>query len=197
MKKTRMVSRSALAAAVASALIGAAPASARTTAAGERSPSMMTDGRSVCERVDTLNLVLAGPLEVRDASGATFLNLPTGTRVGRQRIETKFAAAGLAIRQLTELRDVILSEETVLAYRATGGSVTLPVGTQLRVKLDQGMDANGSVMRDRIDLRAVRPDGIEVRIRARAPEIDVVATGHSGRRDVMPARPPTEPPPIG
>lgn len=188
MKKIRMVRYSALAAAVASVLIGMEPASARTNPAGERSPSLVSEGRSVRERIDNLNLVLAGPLEVRDASGIALVNLPTGTTVGLQRIETRFATAGLAIRQRTELRDVMLSEETMVTDRATGGSVTLPAGTLLRVKLDQGMDAHGNIVRDRIELRALRPDGIHVRIRDRAPEIDVLASGHLRHSGAMASR---------
>lgn len=196
MKKTRMVRSSALAAAVASAIIGSAAASVRTQPSGERSP-LATEGRSIRERVDHLNLVLTGPLEVRDASGVTFLSLPAGTTVGLQRIEIEFATAGLAICQRTELRDVILSEDTVAVDRATGGNVTLPAGTLLRVRLDQGMDADGKVVRDRIDLRALRPDGILVRIRDRAPEIDVVATEHPAWGATK-GRPEAEPgPPVG
>lgn len=51
--------------------------------------------------------------------------------------------------------------------------IELPAGTVLRVKLDQRFDANGNVVRDRVDIRTVQPDGTKIRIRIRAPEIEV------------------------
>lgn len=186
MKKIRLVRYSALAAAVASALLGISPASAAARSAGQATAT--SEGRSVRERVDSRNLVLTAALEVRDAKGTTILNLPAGTSVGRERVETQFATTGAAIRQRTELSDVILSEPAEVVDRSTGGTVVLPAGTAMRVRLDQRMDANGNVVRDRIDLRALKPDGTELRIRDRAPEIDVVALGLEARSELLASR---------
>lgn len=174
MKTVPLIRRSALAAAVASALLVLSPAFGQTTPPPTDPPVVVIEDRALRDRTDDRNLALTTPLEVKDATGTTFLTLPTGTSVGRERLETRFAAEGVPIRQRTDLRDVTLQEATTVTNRATGEIVDLPAGTVIRVKLDQRMDANGNIVRDRIDLRAVKPDGTRVRIRDRAPEIEVV-----------------------
>lgn len=174
MKTLPLIRRSALAAAVASALLVMSPAFGQATPPPADPPVVVIEDRALRDRIDDRNLTLSTPLEVKDATGTTFLTLPTGTSVGRERLETRFAAEGVPIRQRTDLRDVTLQEATSVTNRATGEVVELPAGTVIRVKLDQRMDANGNIVRDRIDLRAVKPDGTRVRIRDRAPEIEVV-----------------------
>lgn len=174
MKTVPLIRRSALAAAVASALLVISPAFGQTTPPPTDPPVVVIEDRALRDRTDDRNLTLTTPLEVKDATGTTFLTLPTGTSVGRERLETRFAAEGVPIRQRTDLRDVTLQEGTTVTNRATGEIDDLPAGTVIRVKLDQRMDANGNIVRDRIDLRAVKPDGTRVRIRDRAPEIEVV-----------------------
>lgn len=188
MKKIRMVRCSALAAAVASALVSNAPESAQASWAGESPSRVVNGGRSVRERVDSRNLVLTCALEVRDATGFTVLSLPAGTNIGRERVETQFAIAGVAICQRTDLRDVLLPEETLVTDRSTGGTVVLPAGTMIRAKLDQRMDANGKIVRDRIDLRALKPDGTQLRIRDRAPEVEVIALAADARSELTASR---------
>lgn len=173
MKTVPLIRYSALAAALASALFVTTPAFGQTTPPADP-PVVVIEDRALRDRIDDRNLTLSTPLEVKDATGTTFLTLPTGTSVGRERLETRFAAEGVPIRQRTDLRDVTLQEATSVTNRATGEIVELPAGTVIRVKLDQRMDANGNIVRDRIDLRAVKPDGTRVRIRDRAPEIEVV-----------------------
>lgn len=174
MKTIPLLRHSALAAAVATALLVTYPAFGQTTPPPADPPVVVIEDRALRDRTDERNLTLDTPLEVKDATGTTFLTLPTGTSVGRERLETRFAAEGVPIRQRTDLRNVTLQEATSVTNRATGEVVELPAGTVIRVKLDQRMDANGNIVRDRIDLRAVKPDGTRVRIRDRAPEIEVV-----------------------
>lgn len=174
MKTVPLIRRSALAAAVTAALLVTYPSFGQTTPPPADTPVVVIEDRALRDRTDERNLTLDTPLEVKDATGTTFLTLPTGTSVGRERLETRFAAEGVPIRQRTDLRDVTLQDAASVTNRATGEVVELPAGTVIRVKLDQRMDANGNIVRDRIDLRAVKPDGTRVRIRDRAPEIEVV-----------------------
>lgn len=173
MKTVPLIRRSALAAAVASALLVMSPAFGQTTPPPTDPPAVVIEDRALRDRIDDRNLTLTTPLEVKDATGTTFLTLPVGTSVGRERLETRFAAEGVPIRLRTDLRDVTLQEATTVTNRATGEIVELPAGTVIRVKLDQRMDANGNIVRDRIDLRAVKPDGTRVRLRDRAPETQI------------------------
>lgn len=148
------------------------PVFAQTTPPDD-TPVVVVEDRSLRERVDQRDLTLENPLALVDAAGDPILTLPVGTLVGREKIESRFAAENQLIRQRTDLRNVTLTEAVIVTNRATGESVTLPAGTVLRVKLDQRFDAAGNVVRDRIDIRAVRADGTRLRIRDRAPEVEV------------------------
>lgn len=173
MNKTHLVRHSAIAAAVAAALIGISPAYAQTPPPPP-DPVVVIEDRALRERTNARDVVLETPLAVQDAAGATILTLPAGTMIGRERLETRFTTPDQPIRERTDLRGVTLQEAVSVTDRSTGNTVELPAGTVIRVKLDQRMDANGNIARDRIDLRAVLPDGTKVRIRDRAPEIDLV-----------------------
>lgn len=172
MNKTHLVRHSAVAAAVAAALIALSPAYAQTSPA-PTDPVVVIEDRALRERTNARDVVLETPLAVQDAAGATILTLPAGTMIGRERLETRFTAPNQPIRERTDLRGVTLQEAVSVTDRSTGNTVELPAGTVIRVKLDQRMDASGNIARDRIDLRAVLPDGTKVRIRDRAPEIDL------------------------
>lgn len=137
-------------------------------------PLVVLEDRALRERTRDRELTLAEALELQDATGATILSLPVDTTIGGERLETRFAAEDQPIRNRVDLRRVTLQEATSLTDRRTGETIELPAGTILRVKLDQRFDANGNVVRDRIDIRAVKPDGTRVRIRDRSPETEVV-----------------------
>lgn len=164
--------RSVLAAALVALLSGAPSAWAQTPPVDE-TPVVVIEDRSLRERTDERNLTLENELALVDAAGNPIVTLPVGTMIGREKLESRFTADNQLIRQRTDLRNVTLAEEVTVNNRATGETVTLPAGTVIRVKLDQRLDANGNVVRDRIDLRARLADGTRIRIRDRAPEIEV------------------------
>lgn len=168
--------RSALAAAMLTLAVSAPPVFAQATPTDPPAdtPVVVIEDRNLRERADDRNLTLAAPLAVVDGAGDPIVTLPAGTLVGRGKTESRFTADNQLIRQRTDLRSVTLAEAVTVNNRVTGESLTLPAGTMLRVKLDQRFDAGGNVVRDRIDLRAVLADGTKLRIRDRAPEIEVV-----------------------
>lgn len=172
MNTIRLIRLSALAAAVASTLAITAPAFGQTTPPADTPPPVLED-RSLRVKVDDRDLTLATPLDVKDAAGNTVISLPVGTMIGRDRMETRFAAPDQPIRQRTELRDVTLAVATTVTDPRTGNTIELPAGTVIRVKVDVRRDAAGNIVRDRVDLRAVEPDGTKIRIRDRAPEMEV------------------------
>jgi hypothetical protein len=166
-----------LAAALAAALF-AAPLAAQTTDPEATPPAdpvpVVIEDRSLRSRTAARDLVLGETLAVTDAAGNTLVTLPAGTRIGRERNETRFAAEDQPIRQRTDLRGVRLEAPTTITDRRSGETIELPAGTILRVRLDQRLDGDGNIVRDRIDLRAVQPDGTRLRIRDRAPETAVI-----------------------
>ena len=173
MNTLHFIRYTAVAAAVASALLAAPPSFAQTPPPTDTPPVVVIEDRALRERIDQRDVVLEAALDVKDAAGTTFLTLPEGTTIRRERLETRFATATGPIRVRTDLRDVVIpTGGTTVTNRATGEVITLPEGTVIRVKLDQ-RTANGVTVRDRIDFRAVLPDGTRVRFRDRAPEIDV------------------------
>lgn len=173
MKNTPIFRHSILSAALVSALFAVSPAFGQETPPPVDPPVVVIEDRALRDRIDERDVVLTAPLEVKDATGTVFLSLPEGTTIRRERIETRFATATEPIRVRTDLRDVVVPEGgTTVTNRATGEVIALPAGTVFRVKLDQRM-ANGVTVRDRIDFRAVLPDGTKVRFRDRAPEIEV------------------------
>jgi hypothetical protein len=137
-------------------------------------PLIVIEDRALRERTRDRDLTLSEALELQDATGSTILTLPIDTTIGRERQETRFAAENQPIRNRTDLQRVTLQEATTLTDRRTGDAIELPAGAILRVKLDQRFDAAGNVVRDRIDIKAVKPDGTRIRIRDRSPEIEVV-----------------------
>jgi hypothetical protein len=147
---------------------------AQTTPPPDDTPVVVIEDRALRQRSDERAFTLDQPLSIVDANGAEVIALPVGTSVGREKTEQRFAGPDQLIRQRTDLRNVTLSEAVSVTDRRTGETVALPEGTVLRVKVDQRMDASGNVLRDRVDLRAVLPDGTRVRIRDRAPEIEAV-----------------------
>lgn len=173
MKTTQFIRLSALAAAVASTLAITTPALGQTTPPADTPPPVVLEDRSLRVKVDDRDLTLVTPLEVKDAAGATIISLPVGTLIGRDRMETRFAAPDQPIRERTDLRDVTLGVPTTVTDRQTGNTIELPAGTVVRVKVDVRRDAAGNIVRDRVDLRAVLPDGTKIRIRDRAPELEV------------------------
>ena len=177
MLKLSTLIRSGTAAAIAVACLAGSPAFAQTNDPGATPtdpPLVVIEDRAQRERTRDRNLALSEPLELQNATGTTILTLPTATTIGQERLETRFAAEDQPIRNRTDLRRVTLQEATTLTDRRTGETIELPAGTILRVKLDQRFDAAGNVVRDRIDIKAVQPDGTRIRIRDRPPEIEVV-----------------------
>lgn len=172
MNTIQILRLSALAAAVASTLAVTEPAFGQTTPPADNPPVVLED-RSLRVKVDERDLTLAAPLDIKDAEGNTIISLPVGTLVGRDRMETRFAAPDQPIRERTDLRDVTLGVATTVTDPRTGNTIELPAGTIIRVKVDVRRDAAGNIVRDRVDLRAVRPDGTKIRIRDRAPEMQV------------------------
>lgn len=172
MNKPQILRLSALAAALASTLVITEPAWGQTTPPTEPPPVVIED-RSLRVKADDRDVTLSEPLEIRDGTGSTLLNLPAGTLVGRERMETRFAAPDQPIRNRADLRDVTLGVDTSVTDPRTGTTFDLPAGTVIRVKMDLRRDAAGNIVRDRVDLRATRPDGTQVRIRNRAPELEV------------------------
>lgn len=173
MKTMHFIRLSALAAAVASTLAITTPALGQTTPPADPPPTVVLEDRSLRVKADDRDLTLVEPLDVKDAAGATVISLPAGTLIGRERTETRFAAPDQPIRQRTDLRDVTLAVATTVTDRQTGNTIELPAGTVIRVKVDVRRDAAGNIVRNRVDLRAVQPDGTKIRIRDRAPEMEV------------------------
>ncbi len=140
---------------------------------------VVVEDRSQRERLEARNAPLPVEVELSTPIGEFFL--PAGTDVGRFRQETRVAplvepdTPAQVIRQRTELREVLLTEPIVVTNPLTGLEIVLDPGTLVqRLRTEERFDAEGNVLRDRVELRAVLPDGQELRIRARAPEIDAV-----------------------